>query len=692
MGHFSIMPYAQRVRERWRRWASRRQLLWPTAFRGARVSCSAIVMRSRRSGCGRGGRQGRNGRMVVRFNAEIATTLAARARNTADELRGQGVLRQRCLIRMVLNFKGVAARLFGKATMAEEWDRSALAGVLDDLVRQVEKVTTEAKMENHRQRELEEWRCEEERLQRLGALAAADPLKALQDWGSTAQTLSSLLHELLTLKPSEQEIRPTPIRAEFSAAARVRATTDANPSGLSSADPVLLREYVGVIRAQDMDLTDYFYQLQGAWLDFQDQCPWAVIEEATFIGGFSVFVHENGADTDWLERVAEAFERAGGGELSNVALQAVSGSRLSTPLQHLLDPLLDSVDVVAAWNATGLTKDDIPALPLSIRLKLANLNGLPATLRDVASRSVLSTAVGTPTTPADALSVYRALGLTNGSLSFDDFKEQVKGLADGLRTAEEKAKDFLGDKTEKVVQLVGFGVDDGGLVAAVSLGNLDTADNVTVNVPGMDTTLKSTAGNVQAANDLLNAAYAVNKKASSAVVAWLGYRAPGFLEVGAGERSTSGGIRLASFIDGVYDSRRDAAPKEFTVAAHSYGSPTVADALRSTRHRISNFISYGSAGFESHETPATLHVDHVFATEANADFIADIGRLASGRSRTDPRAISGVTTFSSEAGDGTKAVTGHDMSPDESGGDVGYLSPDSTSLQHIARILITGAP
>ncbi|KKM47178.1 hypothetical protein VT73_00820 [Rathayibacter toxicus] len=88
---------------------------------------------------------------------------------------------------------------------------------------------------------------------------------------------------------------------------------------------MLLREYVGVIRAQDIDLTDYFYQLQGAWLDFQDQCPWAVIEEATFIGGFSVFVHENGAETDWLERVAEAFELAGGGALSTVALQAVSG-------------------------------------------------------------------------------------------------------------------------------------------------------------------------------------------------------------------------------------------------------------------------------------------------------------------------------------------------------------------------------
>lgn len=121
-------------------------------------------------------------------------------------------------------------------------------------------------------------------------------------------------------------------------------------------------------------------------------------------------------------------------------------------------------------------------------------------------------------------------------------------------------------------------------------------------------------------------------------------------------------------------------------------STLVALAVQLTEHRINDFVAYGSPGFPTGTEVTDLNVDEVHATEASADGTAILGRLSAGPSRTDPREVSGVHVFSSEEGPGTRAVTTHDMTPDQSDGAVGYLSPDSTTMASIARIAVGGEP
>ncbi|PPH28887.1 hypothetical protein [Rathayibacter rathayi] len=64
-----------------------------------------------------------------------------------------------------------------------------------------------------------------------------------------------------------------------------------------------------------------------------------------------------------------------------------------------------------------------------------------------------------------------------------------------------------------------------------------------------------------------------------------------------------------------------------------------------------------------------------------------MGRFWGLGQRIDLRTIDGVRTLSAQQGDGTRAVTGHDMSPDESTGAVGYLSPDSTPFASVVRVM-----
>ncbi|WP_232832905.1 alpha/beta fold hydrolase [Curtobacterium oceanosedimentum] len=183
---------------------------------------------------------------------------------------------------------------------------------------------------------------------------------------------------------------------------------------------------------------------------------------------------------------------------------------------------------------------------------------------------------------------------------------------------------------------------------------------------------------------MLATAWKQRRSESFAVVSWVGYRAPGAVEVPSQARAAAGGANLASFLDGIHDSR-GSAPRSLTVLGHSYGSTTAAEALAQTRHRVDSLVTYGSVGFTDTTTPEHLNVDHVYATEGSADHTAILGRIG----RTDPRDLPDVDTFGADDSPGGSAVTGHDMFPDSG---VGYLSRDATAQQTIAKIIATGKP
>lgn len=224
--------------------------------------------------------------------------------------------------------------------------------------------------------------------------------------------------------------------------------------------------------------------------------------------------------------------------------------------------------------------------PLGLQLTFANIDGLPAAARHVASRGVLDAAV------TDPKAGYLVMGGEATGLNFEDFTTQIKGVADGLEKAKQLSVSEPGVAGARA-QLLGLQIGDETLLAAASLGDLDTAGSVTVNMPGATTTVTSMPEKVEAAAALLAQANRA-RSGSYAVVSWIGYRAPQFHEVGTAYVAKAGAPRLAGFLDGVHESRSKNPAASINVTAHSHGSTTSSYALQRTEHPVDAFLSCGS--------------------------------------------------------------------------------------------------
>ncbi|MET0932461.1 MAG: alpha/beta hydrolase [Mycetocola sp.] len=232
---------------------------------------------------------------------------------------------------------------------------------------------------------------------------------------------------------------------------------------------------------------------------------------------------------------------------------------------------------------------------------------------------------------------------------------------------------------------------DGPPLAAIAVGNLDSALYATYFVPGMNS-------NVLQAEDLLRGVTRIQQgSADSAAVLWLGYESPGPVETVSTARAEAGAVLLGAALGG-YDAYRTAVGlhSELTVLAHSYGSTTAAIALADAEYSVDSFVMIGSAGVPPSIRLDDLHVpsDRVFASEATGDDIADKGQFWSGRA--NPASIEwGARVFGSNGttlADGTilAAVRAHDVvGADDDGDHEKYLGDGTESLYGIRKI-VTG--
>lgn len=626
---------------------------------------------------------------LIKFDLEAAGALktalseAERALDRHLGWRGDGAHRA------ANGFSGSYSKLFAAANVIEAEDRGRLGRVLAETDEGISIVSRQAEQEEERLTKLAEWRVRE--LAREQERAGGNLFQPLQ------------LTAMLDPKPSEERIHPTPISAAFRARERARSASGGSGKR-SSADPELLRTFAGQTRGVDSGIEQYLIRLKESWVKFLESCSWAQIDSATFVSGFERYLSENREDADWLDRIADAFEQAGG-SVSDAVLDTIAMSRLSPDLTSLLQPGLTSEEVAKLFLALGLTAADIEALvprpgeqptaaTLAALMALGNLNGLSAEVRDIASRAVLRAASDYPEL------VYQVMGFKDaGGMSIEAFTEQVAGLQDALDKADSAARALPG-AAGSIAQLVGFGVHEGAVVGAISLGDLDAAATVTVNTPGAISSPKNTADTmVRAAGDLLKQTTWFEPGTSFAVVSWIGYHAPQTFppEVASSERELAGGARLANFLDGIVDSRGGRPLPSVTVLAHSYGSPTAAIALTRTRHQVTSFVSYGSVGFSGGIERNDLNAKGVFAAESTSDAkltgTARVGNALAGGHRENPVGMEGVAVIPTGANSaaGTVAVDGHAMSPDPAvSGEVGYLSANSTSLAEIAWVVATG--
>lgn len=169
-------------------------------------------------------------------------------------------------------------------------------------------------------------------------------------------------------------------------------------------------------------------------------------------------------------------------------------------------------------------------------------------------------------------------------------------------------------------------------LAAIAIGDLDSAGLVTFAVPGMGTLTTDMQLWTRAARNLYEAQSAAGAS-GHAVVAWIGYRTPPVgVEATRDAYADRGALLLERDILGLRAVRAHGAEPIVNIVAHSYGATTAAKALRADLG-VRSFVMLGPAGVDtSLRTTDDLRAEFVFSGESEDDTQARWGRV----DRLDP--------------------------------------------------------
>lgn len=220
----------------------------------------------------------------------------------------------------------------------------------------------------------------------------------------------------------------------------------------------------------------------------------------------------------------------------------------------------------------------------------------------------------------DGVSAW-ARDLANRRLMQDILDQQKPGDADyDFALAVSLALDQAG-QDGRPAQLYLF--DPVGQLAAVSVGDIDTADNVALLVPGtgVDVTGDLLA-QVGKAETLWTQTQSVDPDASVAVLAWMGYDTPNVGEAVYPTNALVGAPALAGAVAGI--AARPGTPPRTTVIAHSYGTVTTAAAVsRPGQFAADAVVVVGSPGMDPTARDFEVPEEEVYVGEASDDWIAD---------------------------------------------------------------------
>ncbi|TQL40528.1 alpha/beta hydrolase family protein [Leucobacter komagatae] len=637
--------------------------------------------------------------MPIEFDDAVADKLVKVLEAGDDVLRGQSQFRSGAAERASEGFEGNYGVLFKVAVGTEKQDRVKLARVLYDLAQEIKEAKLKAQEERARLEELASWRVREaEREQRRQTDAFGDSFTAGVD-------------SFFDPRPSEVPVAAPSVSASFSAQQRLRTAARGRP-GKSSADPVKLRSFVSQGGASNIDLDTELSSVRNAWSAFTGSCGWVRVGSTSFVAGFQQLLNENRLDVDWIDGVAAAFEAAGGGSLSNTALDLSATAVNPLSDEALLEALstlsaeeiellfgafpvlqrrlefMDPVAIYEWWQgmnplegAEGPFSDQQTLLLEGFAVLFGNLEGLPYGARDYANRAALDAALEEVKAEIARL---EALGEKTTVL-----ETQLAALENIKLAAKANTKDaprFLISLTQ-----------DQPPLAAVSIGDLDKATSVAYAIPGMGTDTTGMTGWTNAAQNL----YSMLPE-GSAVVAWIGYETPPMPSLGDpdfgvldSKRAIAGGNNLAAALRGLAAVRGGSMP-QLDIVAHSYGTTTAAVALTQPGVNVKNFITLGSAGLPDSITKASqLNAEKVYSGHARDRLMIDpdsgdqwawIGRDFSSDHKVDPMhpAFGGRPFGVDTGGDAGDPVVGHDPLIKNGGG---YFSQDTESLRNVVRAI-----
>ena len=362
------------------------------------------------------------------------------------------------------------------------------------------------------------------------------------------------------------------------------------------------------------------------------------------------------------------------GTLSGAELAGLSDARVLSLLAGLTGPQLlellghdhalaarigalkNPQEVAAWWGSLG--DPGSPAIAGATQLALVglipgalgNLEGVAYWARDASNRTELRNEI------ASLEKLKKALmngGKIASAAQLDKLQRDLYNAgfdtADGMMhylNSLIAIRSTLGSSTDVPYQLVNFiqpdmstgNPDDRNPLAAISVGDMDVATNVTVDVPGMGTTVLSSMRSwTEDAVNVYGQQAALEAKAGSpggkvAVVAWIGYDTPHMatdpsLEVLSLDKARVGARSLSSFLEGVSASHDWAAGSHLSVVAHSYGTTTSSLALTTTP--VDNFTMLASAGLDpsiNNANDLLVPAGHVWSSQSSLDDVAGLGR------------------------------------------------------------------
>lgn len=336
-------------------------------------------------------------------------------------------------------------------------------------------------------------------------------------------------------------------------------------------------------------------------------------------------------------------------------------------------------DVAAWWE--GLTGEQREALTTAYPDVIGGADGLPASARDDANRILLQDDL-------ERLEAKKADG------TIDPGEEGVLANAhhadNSVRQAEQYVDPLTGEPVGSQLWLYKPGLHDGDGEVAISVGDLDTADDVSVFTPGINTDMADTERYTGYMTNLHESARYNGDGSSVATMFWLGYDAPNGpadpATMSEG-RALGGGENLADALDGLRASRSDD-PAHLTAIGHSYGSTTTSYAFGEHGAKADDVVLIGSPGAGPAETASDLQIgeDHVYVGRNSRDgvaFLGDEGWVGRGPVGlgTDPSSEGfGATRFEAED-------TGREDNRDFGDSHGSYLEPDSESLYNLGRIV-----
>jgi uncharacterized protein YukE len=324
---------------------------------------------------------------------------------------------------------------------------------------------------------------------------------------------------------------------------------------------------------------------------------------------------------------------------------------------------------------------------------IANRDGVSFSDRDLANRALLTIDRDRLVAESARLEAVLAGDWSLGLLTNDDAAlRQVRAKLASLDVIEASLAGA------GVHQLLLLDLSQPRAQAAIANGNVETADNVAVFVPGMSSSITDTMKeydtemrHMQQRAQLESIRAHPTQASTTATVTWVGYQTPEWgLDLVIPSKSVltdrdaeAGAASLVPFLQGIGASRdKDA---HLTLLGHSYGSTAAGIALRQETG-VDDAVFFGSPGLGTGDIrDLKLAPGHASYIEAPWDPVGDLGAFGA-----DPSFLAGVVHASARESTLVDPVTGEIRHFDEVTGHVSYLVDNSTS-QYNMSVVIAGA-